>query len=64
MITIPNWSQIEAKVKTGIPITPLESFIYETEPAGSEDKKWRQQLQKLVAFVENETVVRVWRKLS
>jgi len=47
---LPTWDQcLERDVRETA--TPLEQFILDNEPAGQQDRRWREQLTKAVQFI-------------
>lgn len=52
-IFLPEWLSISAEVSEGTPLNPLERFIFENEPAGGYDVKWRNQLMGALTWVKD-----------
>lgn len=52
-IVIPEWKDAADAYDEGV-ATPLESFIANNEPAGPEDKAWREELSDLIEYIEEE----------
>ena len=51
---LPSWSQCDAKLSAGEELTELEEFIHNNEPAGPQDREWRQHLSDVLAEAINE----------
>jgi len=48
-MSLPVWIDIERKVCNGEPLTPLELFIYNNEPAGDDDaEKFLRELEAAI----------------
>ena len=46
---LPKWIDTESKVSNGEPLTPLELFIYNNEPAGDDDaEKFLRELEAAI----------------
>lgn len=46
---LPKWIDTERKVYNGEPLTPLELFIYNNEPAGDDDaEKFLRELEAAI----------------
>jgi hypothetical protein len=53
---IPEWDECYAKAQRKLDLTPLEEFVYNEEPFAPTDTSWRIGLQRLVDFVQKETL--------
>ena len=50
-IFMPTWLEINAELSDGTPLNPLEKFIYDHEPYGHDEYKWRDQLRQVIEWV-------------
>ena len=52
-MSIPKWIDTERKVHNGEPLTPLELFVYNNEPAGDDDsEKFLRELEAAINAAE------------
>lgn len=50
---IPTWFEVDRKLVAGVEkLTPVEAFIHEYEPAGSDEVAFRHHLQALIDYVK------------
>jgi hypothetical protein len=47
-VNIPEWDEVLEKDKAGQKLTALERFVYDNEPAGPSEAKFREQLAAVI----------------
>lgn len=50
-MTIPTWEEAKERVEANR-ADPVDIFIYNHEPAGKEDDKFRTELETLIEYIE------------
>lgn len=50
-IILPDWFDLSEKFDKGEPLTPMEQFLYDWEPAGHESDKFRESLLKIITGI-------------
>lgn len=50
-VDLPDWWWIKTKLENGCPLTPLEIFVMNNEPAGEDEVQFRAELQAVVAYL-------------
>lgn len=50
--TLPKWNKCAKKVNAHEPVSPLEAFIYNNEPAGAKSKQFRKELSDLINYIQ------------
>lgn len=48
---IPEWMDVDRKVQAGVALNPVEQLIHSNEPAGGDDKRFRQEVSNAFDFV-------------
>ena len=54
-MTIPTWNEVREKEVKGEKLDPLEYYVYEYEVCGKYDVKFREDLRRLVKYIETGT---------
>ena len=57
-IELPTWQKCANKVRKDKPLTNLEQFVYEQEPANPYNKVWRKQLRKAIREIIEDYVTK------
>jgi len=49
---LPRWQHCQDKTAAGEKLNPLEVFIYDNEPAGNQDVKFRKQVRGMIEYLK------------
>jgi hypothetical protein len=53
-IKLPTWAAVNTKLRGGTKLSPIEQFVCDNEPAGSEEKKWRKDVKTILKIATNQ----------